>query len=91
METEEIVLYCKGADNVIIERLDTQEQDQQNMIEKTADFVEDYAKDGLRTLYLAKKTIDEDTYNNWNELQKKASTELKNREEAVAKVNDMIE
>lgn len=28
------------------------------MICKTAEFVEDYAKDGLRTLYLGKKVID---------------------------------
>lgn len=43
---------CKGADSVITERLSVSSKKSQTFI-KTEGFVEDYAKDGLRTLYLA--------------------------------------
>lgn len=58
---------------------------------ETDRFVEDFAKDGLRTLFLGKKEIDEDTYNDWNEKFNKAQLVTNNREEEVASVNAEIE
>lgn len=43
---------CKGADSVITERLSLNSKQSQTF-SKTEEFVVDYAKDGLRTLYLA--------------------------------------
>lgn len=36
------------------------------MVAETDKFVDDYAKDGLRTLFLGKKLIDPNDYNVWN-------------------------
>jgi len=46
------------------------------MINQTNEFVVKYAEEGLRTLYLAKKEIDDDTYYGWNERSKKAKLSL---------------
>lgn len=51
-EQGKIFLYTKGADNVIIDRLYDKESD---LLKKTGEFVDEFAEDGLRTLYLAKK------------------------------------
>jgi len=66
-----LTLYCKGADNVILERLD--KDDSQEMIDKTNEYIDEYAKEGLRTLLVAKKDLDEGEYAVWNEEFKKAS------------------
>lgn len=66
-----MTLYCKGADNVILERLD--KDDSQEMIDKTNEYIDEYAKEGLRTLLVAKKDLDEGEYAVWNEEFKKAS------------------
>jgi len=36
------------------------------MVNDTEKFVDDYAKDGLRTLFLGRKTIEPDEYEAWN-------------------------
>ncbi|KAG2530568.1 hypothetical protein BBO99_00001391 [Phytophthora kernoviae] len=63
-----IELLCKGADNVIFERLDVnQEKLQRGMpSEKAADQLTQYAKIGMRTLCLAYKTIERADYEDWN-------------------------
>ena len=61
------------------------------MIQKTADIVDAYAEDGLRTLYLATKKIDPDAYSEWNEKFKEAEVDMKNREKAMSDVYEMIE
>lgn len=81
-------LISKGADSVIKELL---KPGQDAMINQTNEFVVKYAEEGLRTLYLAKKEIDDDTYYSWNERSKKAKLSLQNREEMVAQVDAQIE
>lgn len=41
-------------------------------MDSTGEFVDEFAKEGLRTLYLAKKTIGENEYKNWNKEFEKA-------------------
>lgn len=36
------------------------------MVNKTEEFVDEYAKGGLRTLFLGRKTIDPYDYEAWN-------------------------
>jgi len=50
-----IVLLCKGADSVIFERI---YKDDCDFVEKTTEYIEGFAKEGLRTLVLAKREID---------------------------------
>lgn len=73
-----------------MERLD-KKKDQSKLIDKTAEFVDDFAKDGLRTLYLAKQFVNPKKYRDWNKLSKKAMLSTSDREEKVGKVNELLE
>jgi len=53
-----IILMCKGADSVILERM-TKESLGGQVLKTTQRAVDEYAKEGLRTLFLAEKIIDE--------------------------------
>lgn len=64
--TGKIQLLTKGADSVISQLL---APDQKQSLESTMHFVDEYAMNGLRTLLLAMKDLDEKTYTNWNQAQ----------------------
>ena len=70
-----IKLYCKGADNVIYERL----APNQLFKAETEAHLEQLAAEGLRTLCLAMTQLDPDTYEAWNKMYKAASTTIVNR------------
>jgi len=52
MPDNRILLMCKGADSVIQERLSDQSRNS-DMFFQTKKFCDDFAAEGLRTLYLA--------------------------------------
>lgn len=52
MPNGEIKVMCKGADSIITQRLKDKSE-----VEKTDEYLEDYAGEGLRTLLLAEKVI----------------------------------
>jgi magnesium-transporting ATPase (P-type) len=56
---DEIKLYCKGADSVIMERLSSNDQN----IQLTTEHLGDFANDGLRTLCLAYRILPNEEYN----------------------------
>ena len=58
-----IVLYGKGADNVMYERLRNDEDEE--IASKTAGQVGIWAEDAFRTMVFGFKNIDETEYNNW--------------------------
>ena len=64
-------LYCKGADNIIINRC----SNQPNGV-KTQKLLDDYSRIGLRTLALAKKSIEKDVYKDWKIQYKEACTDM---------------
>mmetsp|Transcript_10350 Transcript_10350/g.10219 ORF Transcript_10350/g.10219 Transcript_10350/m.10219 type:complete len:394 (-) Transcript_10350:904-2085(-) len=86
MPSGEIKVLCKGADSIIEQRL----RDQINMPETTK-YLENYASEGLRTLLLAEKTIDEEEYKEWNKKYEEACISTSNREENIAKIAEKIE
>jgi magnesium-transporting ATPase (P-type) len=47
---------CKGADSVIEKRLANTHYNQK-MLKKTSEIIKEYAKDGLRTLFLAEREL----------------------------------
>lgn len=51
----------------------------------------DYAEEGLRTLFLARKEIDDQYYDSWNMKIQQAKLATKDREEEVSKVEELIE
>ena len=85
-----ILLICKGADSIIYDRM-TQESKTSPEFLETQKAVDEFAGDGLRTLFLAEKYISEDDYAAWNEKAQAAALLLQNREETVDIINEEIE
>lgn len=80
--------YCKGADTVILERLN----DQNPHVEATLRHLEEYASEGLRTLCLAMREIPEQEYQEWSRIFDKAQTTVGgNRAEELDKASELIE
>ncbi|CAF0833819.1 unnamed protein product [Adineta steineri] len=83
----EIKLFCKGADSVIMERLAPDEPN----VPLTMEHLESFAKDGLRTLCLGSRILTNEEYNEWLIQYREASTAINNRNELVAEVAERIE
>ncbi|KAI9253687.1 hypothetical protein EDC94DRAFT_636528 [Helicostylum pulchrum] len=82
-----IKLYCKGADNVILERL----AENNPFVENTLIHLEEFASEGLRTLCIAMREIPEEEYARWSQVYDKASTTLVDRADELDKAAEMIE
>ncbi|XP_030775506.1 probable phospholipid-transporting ATPase VD isoform X3 [Rhinopithecus roxellana] len=88
--SNQVVVYTKGADSVIMELLSVASPDgaspeKQQMIirEKTQKHLDDYAKQGLRTLCIAKKVMSDTEYAEWLRNHFLAETSIDNREELL--------
>lgn len=84
----DVVIYSKGADNIIFERL---AEGQDSLIERTRRHIEEYSNEGLRTLLLAQRVLSESEYDQWAEGYQKASTSIENRDEQMEAAEDYIE
>lgn len=82
-----LMVYCKGADTMIFERIDP---NQDGDIAKTKKILDEFACDGLRTLCLGSKTISEEAYVNWSAKWAKAMMSP-DREELCAQLSEEIE
>jgi len=89
MPNGKIVLFCKGADSIIYSRLKKGEQ--QELRKTTADHLEMFAREGLRTLCIAQRELDEEEYQIWNKQHDIAAAAIQNREEKLEEVSDAIE
>ncbi len=85
----QIVLYCKGADSVIYQRL-TPNHDPE-LKEKTSKDMETFANGGLRTLCIAYRSLTEQEYIEWQRVYDAATNAIKDRDEEVAKAAEKIE
>jgi len=83
----EIALYCKGADSILFERMDKSDP----TIAKTQENLVKYANIGLRTLVLAKRILDQKTYDEWAKRYHQASILLEKRDEAMQDLQAEIE
>ncbi|KAM7537180.1 hypothetical protein Aperf_G00000078666 [Anoplocephala perfoliata] len=63
-DTDQIVLYCKGADSAILPLLDPRKG--QSFKSSTEERLHDYSRSGLRTLVMAKRIISESEYQDWS-------------------------
>lgn len=80
--------YCKGADTVILERLN----DQNPHVEATLRHLEEYASEGLRTLCLSMREIPEEEFQEWYAIFDKAGTTVGgNRADELDKAAELIE
>nr|XP_015832034.2 phospholipid-transporting ATPase ID [Nothobranchius furzeri] len=81
-------LYCKGADTIIYERL---HPSCSKLMEVTTGHLNEYAGDGLRTLVLAYKDLEESYMEGWTQRHHEASTALEGREERLDELYEEIE
>lgn len=83
-----LVLYCKGADSVIYERL----MDRGNPFKDVnREHLEYFGAAGLRTLCLAYRDLDTNLYDSWNEKFVQAKSALRDREKKLDEVAELIE
>ncbi|EDW81882.2 uncharacterized protein Dwil_GK25424 [Drosophila willistoni] len=83
-----VVLYCKGADNVIYDRLHGGQED---LKARTQDHLNKFAGEGLRTLVLAERRLTEQYYNDWRIRQQEASLAMDSREQRLNAIYEEIE
>ncbi|XP_035766584.1 probable phospholipid-transporting ATPase IM [Neolamprologus brichardi] len=81
-------LYCKGADTIIYERL---HQSCSKLMDVTTEHLNEFAGDGLRTLALAYKDLDEEYFNQWIQRHHEANTALEDREDKLDQLYEEIE
>ncbi|KAI0835434.1 phospholipid-translocating P-type ATPase [Hypoxylon sp. FL0890] len=84
-----IILFCKGADSIIYSRLKRGEQAE--LRKTTAEHLEMFAREGLRTLCIAERVLSEQEYLEWRKEHDKAATAMQDREEKLEQVADKIE
>jgi phospholipid-transporting ATPase len=83
-----IRIYCKGADTVILERLNQNNPH----VDATLQHLEEYASEGLRTLCLAMREISEQEFQQWFAVFEKAGTTIGgNRADELDKAAELIE
>ncbi|KAH8288513.1 hypothetical protein KR054_004161 [Drosophila jambulina] len=85
---DSVVLYCKGADNVIYDRLHGGQED---LKARTQDHLNKFAGEGLRTLVLAERRLTEQYYNDWRSRQQEAALSMDSREQKLNAMYEEIE
>uniref|UniRef100_A0A8C1TQV0 Phospholipid-transporting ATPase n=1 Tax=Cyprinus carpio TaxID=7962 RepID=A0A8C1TQV0_CYPCA len=81
-------LYCKGADTIIYERLHPSCSE---VMKVTTEHLNEFAGEGLRTLVLAYKDLDEEYFSEWKQRHHESSVALEDREEKLEKLYEEIE
>ncbi|XP_017126564.1 phospholipid-transporting ATPase IF [Drosophila elegans] len=81
-----IWLYCKGAEDAIFPRCKTSHR-----LQQTDDQITKYAQRGLRTLAVARRTLTEEKWANFEELYRRANTQLSNRNELITECYETVE
>lgn len=84
----QLVLYSKGADVAIYQRLENKKS---TTALDTWSYLEKFASAGHRTLCVAYRFLDVDMYNSWNEKFMQAKSALAEREEKINQVAELIE
>ncbi|KAF4090183.1 hypothetical protein AMELA_G00049150 [Ameiurus melas] len=91
--TSQVVVYTKGADNVIMELAGTSDngENSREIMKRTQRHLDDYAKEGLRTLCVAKRVLQEAEYKSWLTEHTFAETSIESREELLLESSQRLE
>ncbi|XP_010562534.1 PREDICTED: phospholipid-transporting ATPase ID-like [Haliaeetus leucocephalus] len=84
----DLTLYCKGADTILYELLHSSCD---SLKEETTEHLNEFAGEGLRTLVVAYKNLDEDYFQDWIRRHHEASTALEGREDRLSELYEEIE
>jgi len=88
-----IVCYCKGADNVMLERTARGPPGSaaEALRAKTVDQLDEFSREGLRTLVICQRVIDAAEWDMWFPQYTAAKASLDDREGKVGKVAELLE
>uniref|UniRef100_A0A915LD06 P-type phospholipid transporter n=1 Tax=Meloidogyne javanica TaxID=6303 RepID=A0A915LD06_MELJA len=86
----QIRLYCKGADTMIMERL-SEKDTSQLLRQATLQHLDKFATDGLRTLCVAYKIVDGEYCEKWLERLHEALIDLENKDKRVDALYEEME
>nr|XP_020454825.1 probable phospholipid-transporting ATPase VD [Monopterus albus] len=95
--TGQVVVYTKGADSVVMGLAETptcaeQAQEIHTHIRKQSQkHLDSYAREGLRTLCIAKKVLEEEEYEVWLKRHLLAESSIENREELILESAQRLE
>ncbi|XP_032628848.1 phospholipid-transporting ATPase ID-like isoform X1 [Chelonoidis abingdonii] len=84
----DLTLYCKGADTIVYELLDSSCG---SLKEETMEHLNEFAGEGLRTLVVAYKNLQEGYFQEWHKRHHEASTALDGREEKLSELYEEVE
>ncbi|KAE9585927.1 hypothetical protein Lal_00010005 [Lupinus albus] len=88
-EEGSIILFCKGADSIIFDRLS---KNGKLYLDSSTKHLNEYGEAGLRTLALGYRKLDEQEYSDWNNEFQKAKTAVgPDREAILERLSDIIE
>ncbi|KAM3847610.1 phospholipid-transporting ATPase ID-like isoform 2-T4 [Vipera latastei] len=84
----ELTLYCKGADTILYKLL---HPSCKQLEEETTEHLDEFAGEGLRTLVVAYRDLEESYFESWRKRHHEASTSLQDREGKLSKLYEEIE
>lgn len=85
LHSGKLIFYLKGAETVMKDKV---KPNQRVTIDEAC---ENLANEGLRTLVISQKLLDEQEFMQWQERYKEAKADLNNREKAVARCIEELE
>ncbi|XP_037355006.1 phospholipid-transporting ATPase VB isoform X3 [Talpa occidentalis] len=97
--TGEILVYTKGADSVIMDLLEDpacaidseMEKKVRKIRAQTQKHLDFYAREGLRTLCIARKVLSEENFRQWASFRSEAEASLDNRDELLMETAQHLE
>ncbi|KAJ3395120.1 hypothetical protein HDU84_002694 [Entophlyctis sp. JEL0112] len=91
-KTGKMHIYCKGADNVILQRLDRNPKvNDPQMVQAAVETLHDFSVVGLRTLCIAYRELDDDLYHHFKDEFEAAETSLVDRDLKIAAACEKVE
>nr|XP_013010169.1 probable phospholipid-transporting ATPase IM isoform X2 [Cavia porcellus] len=84
----QIKLYSKGADTILFERLHPSSKD---LLSVTSDHLSEFAGEGLRTLAIAYRDLEDKYFKEWHKMLQVASAASHERDEQISALYEEIE
>ncbi|XP_036114007.1 probable phospholipid-transporting ATPase IM isoform X2 [Molossus molossus] len=84
----QIKLYSKGADTILFEKLHPSSED---LLTLTSDHISEFAGEGLRTLAIAYRDLDDKYFKEWHKMLEDANIAIDERDERIAGLYEEIE
>jgi phospholipid-transporting ATPase len=85
-----IALYCKGADNIMMARMDPHKNDAL-MIQRANDALIEFSNVGLRTLVTGYRILTDEEFEHFKKVYDEAECSLVEREERISEASDLVE